>query len=85
MRIDKFLKVSRIIKRRTLAKEITDQGRISINGRTAKAGSTVKEGDNINIRFGQKELTVQVKQLFEPSKKEDATKLYEVIKGENIE
>lgn len=85
MRIDKFLKISRIIKRRTLAKEITDQGRILINGRVAKAGTTVKEGDQINIKFGQKELTVQVKQLFEPLKKEDALNLYEVIKGSNIE
>lgn len=84
MRIDKFLKVSRIIKRRTLAKEITDQGRITINGKVAKAGSTLKEGDYINIRFGQKQLTVQVKLLVEPSKKDDATKLYEVIKEENL-
>lgn len=79
MRIDKFLKVSRIIKRRTLAKEITDQGRITINGRVAKAGSTVKEGDYINIRFGQKQITVKVKQINESSRKEDAINLYEVV------
>lgn len=79
MRIDKFLKVSRIIKRRTLAKEITDQGRVSVNGRIAKASTEVKEGDIIVIKFGQKQLTVQVKQLFESSKKEDAINMYEVI------
>lgn len=84
MRIDKFLKVSRLIKRRTVAKEITDKGRITINGRVAKAGSTVKEGDLINIRYGQKQLTVQVKQLIESSKKEDATNLYEIIKEEDL-
>lgn len=52
MRLDKFLKVSRLIKRRTLAKEVADQGRIEINGTAAKASSTVKEGDEMVIRFG---------------------------------
>lgn len=79
MRIDKFLKVSRIIKRRTVAKEITDQGRVLINDRVAKASTEVKEGDIIVIGFGQKQLKVQIKQLLESSKKEDAANMYEVI------
>ena len=54
MRLDKFLKVSRLIKRRTLAKEVADQGRITINEKIAKASSTVKAGDELAIRFGQK-------------------------------
>ncbi len=79
VRIDKFLKVSRIIKRRTLAKEVTDQGRVLINDRAAKASTEVKEGDIIVIRFGQKQLKIQVKKLLESSKKEDAINMYEVI------
>ena len=54
MRLDKFLKVSRLIKRRTLAKEVADQGRITINNKVAKASSDVKVGDELSIRFGQK-------------------------------
>ncbi|BBP86499.1 hypothetical protein BsIDN1_01170 [Bacillus safensis] len=71
MRLDKFLKVSRLIKkRRTLAKEVADQGRISINGTQAKASSDVKEGDELQIRFGQKKLvTVQVNELKDTKKK----------------
>lgn len=53
MRLDKFLKVSRLIKRRTLAKEVADQGRISINGNQAKASSDVKPGDELTVRFGK--------------------------------
>ena len=60
MRLDKFLKVSRLIKRRILAKEISGQGRITINGNVAKAGTDVKVGDELVIRFGQKLVTVNV-------------------------
>ncbi|OEG00300.1 hypothetical protein BHF71_05190 [Vulcanibacillus modesticaldus] len=84
MRIDKFLKVSRIIKRRTLAKEVTDQGRIQVNGKTAKASTNVKEGDNIIIKLGQRKLTILVKEIKETSKKEEAAKMYEIIKEERI-
>ncbi|MFV9511724.1 RNA-binding S4 domain-containing protein [Tepidibacillus sp. LV47] len=84
MRLDKFLKVSRLIKRRTLAKEVSDLGRIQINGKIAKASSIVKEGDFISIQFGQKILTVKVKQLVESTKKENATEMYEVIREEKI-
>ncbi|EKF35953.1 MULTISPECIES: RNA-binding S4 domain-containing protein [Bacillus] len=82
MRLDKFLKVSRLIKRRTLAKEVADQGRISINGTQAKASSDVKEGDELQIRFGQKIVTVQVNELKDTTKKEEAAGMYTVLKEE---
>ncbi|MGE8140119.1 RNA-binding S4 domain-containing protein [Bacillus safensis] len=82
MRLDKFLKVSRLIKRRTLAKEVADQGRISINGTQAKASSDVKEGDELQIRFGQKLVTVQVNELKDTTKKEEAAGMYNVLKEE---
>jgi ribosomal 50S subunit-recycling heat shock protein len=85
MRLDKFLKVSRLIKRRTLAKEVADQGRIAINGAVAKASSTVKVGDELTIQFGQKKLTVKVTDLKETTKKEEAASLYEVIREEQID
>ncbi|WP_017434483.1 RNA-binding S4 domain-containing protein [Saccharococcus caldoxylosilyticus] len=84
MRLDKFLKVSRLIKRRTLAKEVADQGRITINGAVAKASSTVKIGDELTIQFGQKRLTVRVIDLKETTKKDEAAHLYEVIREERI-
>ncbi len=71
MRLDKYLKVSRLIKRRTLAKEVSDQGRITINGNVAKAGSDVKVEDVLTIRFGQKLVTVKVTALNEHASKED--------------
>lgn len=69
MRLDKFLKVSRLIKRRTLAKEVADQGRITINGKVAKASSSVKAGDELAIRFGQKIVTARVEELRDTVKK----------------
>ena len=63
MRLDKFLKVSRLIKRRTVAKDVSDQGRVWINGREAKPSSTVKAGDELKIQFGQKTVTVRVERL----------------------
>ncbi|WP_027410140.1 RNA-binding S4 domain-containing protein [Anoxybacteroides tepidamans] len=85
MRLDKFLKVSRLIKRRTLAKEVADQGRVAINGITAKASSTVKVGDEVTIQFGQKHVTVKITDLKETTKKEEAPHLYEIIKEERID
>lgn len=82
MRLDKFLKVSRLIKRRTVAKEVCDQGRISINGQTAKAGSVVKEGDELTIRFGQKIVTARVERIQETTKKEAASEMYRILKEE---
>ena len=84
MRLDKFLKVSRLIKRRTLAKEVSDQGRITINGQVAKASSTVKVGDELSIRFGQKLVTVKIEQLQETTRKEEAAEMYKIIKEEKV-
>ena len=70
MRVDKFLKVSRLIKRRTVAKDVSDQGRVLINGREAKPSSTVKLGDEITVQFGQKLVTVRVERLTETTRKD---------------
>jgi ribosomal 50S subunit-recycling heat shock protein len=85
MRLDKFLKVSRLIKRRTLAKEVSDQGRISINGQQAKASANVKVGDELSIRFGQKIVTVKIERIQETTRKEDAAGMYSIIKEEKVE
>ncbi|RLQ91709.1 RNA-binding S4 domain-containing protein [Falsibacillus albus] len=84
MRLDKFLKVSRLIKRRTLAKEVADQGRIEINGQTAKASSTVKVGDELQIRFGQRLVTAKVEMLQETTRKEEAANMYSIVKEERL-
>lgn len=84
MRLDKFLKISRLIKRRTLAKEVADQGRIKVNGIQAKASSNVNVGDELVIQFGQKLLTIQVEALRENVKKDEAASLYQVKKEEEI-
>lgn len=85
MRLDKFLKVSRLIKRRTLAKEVADQGRISINGQQAKASSNVKVGDEVTIRFGQKLVTVKIEKLLDTTKKDEAAGMYTVVSEERVE
>lgn len=85
MRLDKFLKVSRLIKRRTLAKEVADQGRITINGAKAKARTNVMKGDEMVIQFGQKLVTVRVKEVKEAVRKDEAEMLYEVISEKNIQ
>ena len=85
MRLDKFLKVSRLIKRRTLAKEVAVQGRISINGKVAKASSSVKPGDELAIRFGQKVVTARVEDLRDTTKKEDAASMFTILKEERLE
>ncbi|MED0661037.1 MULTISPECIES: RNA-binding S4 domain-containing protein [Bacillus] len=85
MRLDKFLKVSRIIKRRTLAKEVADQGRVFVNGQQAKASTNVKAGDELTIRLGQKIIKVRVESLQESTRKEDAASLYSVLSEEKIE
>ncbi|GLO64281.1 MULTISPECIES: RNA-binding S4 domain-containing protein [Oceanobacillus] len=85
MRLDKFLKISRVIKRRTLAKEVAEQGRISVNGNTAKASTKLSEGDELAIRFGQKIVHVRVNSLREIVRKEEAETLYTIIKEEKID
>ena len=79
MRIDKFLKNSRLIKRRTVAKEACEQERITINGKVAKPGSEVKVGDTIRITFGNSEINARVLDLSESCKKEDAAGMYEIV------
>ncbi|GKV70375.1 hypothetical protein NCCP2716_28730 [Sporosarcina sp. NCCP-2716] len=85
MRLDKFLKVSRLIKRRTLAKQVADQGRITINGKVAKASSDVAPGQELAIRFGQKIVTVTVNELKASTKKEDAATMYTIVKEEKLD
>jgi ribosomal 50S subunit-recycling heat shock protein len=79
MRLDKYLKVSRIIKRRTLAKEMADNGRVLINGKTAKSSSAISEGDIISIYFGNRVVEVKVKLLLDSTKKEDAQAMFELL------
>ena len=79
MRLDKFLKVSRIIKRRTVAKEACDGGRVSLNGRVAKAGSEVKEGDTLEIRFGSRLGKYQIATVKETVRKGEAAEMYRVL------
>ncbi len=79
MRVDKFLKVSRIIKRRSVANEACDAGRVLINGKVAKAGSEVKIGDVIEIQFGSRSTKIEVLDLKESTKKEDAGGMYQAL------
>lgn len=79
MRLDKFLKNSRIIKRRTVAKEACDGGRVSVNGRTAKPGTELEVGDKIHIEFGTGSVICIVKSLVDSAKKDDAATMYEIV------
>ena len=79
MRLDKFLKVSRLIKRRTVANEACDAEKVSVNGKVARASYEVKTGDIIEINIGAKPLKVRVLDVKEYTKKEDAAALYEVV------
>ncbi|MBO0474932.1 S4 RNA-binding protein [Enterococcus sp. DIV0840] len=85
MRLDKFLKVSRIIKRRPVAKEVADKGRIQINGILAKSSSNVKIGDQVKIQFGNKILEIEVLELRDSTKKEDAEKMYQIVSEKRVE
>ena len=84
MRIDKFLKVSRLIKRRSVAKEVADKGRIQLNGKIAKSGTTVKVGDELQIQFGNRTVNVRVENLQESTKKEDASSMYTLLSDERV-
>jgi ribosomal 50S subunit-recycling heat shock protein len=79
MRLDKYLKVSRLIKRRTVAREACDQGRVSLNGRVAKAGAAVKVGDVIEIAFGTRNVKAEILDISETVRKEDAKEMYRYI------
>ncbi len=79
MRLDKFLKVSRVIKRRTVANEACDSGRVTINGRIAKASSNVKCGDIVEIKFGEKIVKFEITRVDEIIKKEEASEMFKII------
>lgn len=79
MRLDKYLKVSRLIKRRTVANEACDNGRIMVNGKVAKASCEVKVGDIITIAFGNKEESVEVLDISETVKKDEARELFKYL------
>ncbi len=79
MRLDKYLKVSRIIKRRTVAKEACDGGRVTVGGKIAKAGTEVKAGDVLEIRFGSRLGRYRITDVREVVRKEDAAAMYEVL------
>lgn len=79
MRLDKYLKVSRLIKRRTVANEACDNARITVNGRPAKASYEVKVGDRLQIQFGQRTVCVEVLQVTENVRKDDAVGMYREI------
>ena len=79
MRLDKFLKVSRLIKRRTVANEACDAGRVAVNGKSAKASVSVKEGDVIEIQFGNKSVKAEVLKIQETTKKEEAKDMFRYL------
>ncbi len=79
MRLDKYLKVSRLIKRRTVANEACDAGRVLVNGKPAKASAAVKEGDQIEIQFGSKAVKVEVLSVQETVRKEAAAEMYRYL------
>lgn len=79
MRLDKYLKVSRIIKRRTVAKDATNGGVVLVNGKESKASTKLKIGDILDITFGERTMRVRVTDLKDTTKKEEASNLYEII------
>ena len=81
MRLDKYLKVSRIIKRRTVAKEVCESGRITINDKVAKPSTKIKEGDIIEITFANRVLKAQIINIAEHVRKENAKEMYEILEG----
>ena len=85
MRLDKYLKVSRLIKRRTVANEACDAGRVLINGKTAKAGSEVKIGDILEIHFGNSIVKVEITRIGETARKEEAGDMYRQISVSRVQ
>jgi ribosomal 50S subunit-recycling heat shock protein len=79
MRIDKYLKIARIIKRRTVAKEACDLGRVSLNGKIAKAGAEVAVGDEIEVRFGSSVFRARILEVKESVRKDEAADMYEAL------
>ena len=85
MRLDKFLKVARILKRRTVSKELAGNQRVMVNGRIAKPATDIKAGDIIEVVFGQRSLTVRVLDVRDNVRKNEAADLYEVVEERFIE
>ena len=79
MRLDKFLKKSRVLKRRTLAHDACERQKVTINGKIAKPGSTVQEGDIVEIRFGENTVRFRVKRIAEHARKEEAGEMIEIL------
>ena len=79
MRLDKYLKVSRLIKRRTVANEACDTGRVAVNGKTAKASTAVKAGDLLEIQFGNRTVKAEILNIQETVKKDEAALMYKLI------
>ncbi len=84
MRLDKFLKVSRIIKRRSVAKEVADNDRVKVNDRTAKSSTKLEVDDIVAISFGNKLLTIKVLELRDSTKKEDAQNMFRIIEEKKL-
>lgn len=85
MRLDKFLKVARILKRRTVSKELAANQRVIVNGKTAKPSTDIKAGDTIEVIFGQRSLTVRVLDVRDNVRKNEAADLYEVVEERFLE
>ncbi len=85
MRLDKYLKVSRLVKRRTLSKEMSENGRVKVNGKTAKPSTELKVGDHIEVTFGNRVLEVKVLELRNHVLKDDSSLLYEIISEKRLE
>lgn len=85
MRIDKYLKIARILKRRPVAKELAENGRLLVNKRTAKASTEIEVGDLIDIMFGHRTITIKVLDIKEQASKQEALAMYEVVSEEKVE
>jgi len=85
MRLDKYLKVSRLIKRRTVAKEMVDAGRVKVNGKIAKPGHEVKTGDMLEIGFGQRQVSAKIVETRDSARADEAAGLYTIIEGAPID
>ena len=85
MRIDKWLKVSRILKRRTISQELAKNDRVEINGKMVKPSTEVHVGDEVSVRFGSRRITVRVNSVEEVKRKQEASEMYEILKEEYVE
>lgn len=84
MRLDKFLKVSRLIKRRTVAKDVSGAGKILVNGRPAKAATAVKVGDKLTLLFGRREVLVEILEIADTKRADQAAEMYKIISEQTV-